>query len=369
MSSTLVAVSLVGGLAVLTAGAEGLVRGASRLALMAGISPLVVGLTVVAYGTSTPELVVSVKAGLAGSPDIAMGNVVGSNVFNVLFILGVSALLAPLAVAKQLVRLEVPIMIGVSVLAWLMAGDGRMQWWDGLLLVAVLAGYSIWTIRRSLRDEAARRAEGSGASRPRGARELLVALALVAGGLVLLVLGARWFVDGSVALARALGVSDLVIGLTIVAAGTSMPEVATSIVATLRGERDIAIGNVVGSNVYNVLAILGLSTLVTPGGLNVAPSLLSFDLPVMTAVAVACLPIFLTGMSIARLEGALFLGYYAAYTAFLVLKAAEHDALPAYSAVMLQFVVPLTLLGIGVSLWRAWRGRRAPGPGAGARAG
>jgi len=168
-------------------------------------------------------------------------------------------------------------------------------------------------------------------------------------------------VEGSVALARSLGVSDLVIGLTIVAAGTSMPEVATSVVASLRGERDIAIGNVVGSNIFNLLGILGLSALVTPGGLVVASAVVDFDLPVMTAVAVACLPIFLTGYSIGRLEAIVFIGYYAAYAGYLVLAAQQHDALPAYSAVVMEFAVPLTVLGVGVSLWRAWKERHGGG--------
>lgn len=361
MSTWTVAAALVGGLAVLTVGADRLVAGASRLALLAGVSPLVVGLTVVAYGTSTPELVVSVKAGLGGNPDIAMGNVVGSNVFNVLFILGVAGLLAPLAVARQLVRLEVPIMIGASLLVWVLALDGRIGAADGALLTAAIVVYSTWSIRRSRREEAAK-AAGGAAPAPAGGRGRVLARGLVevAVGLALLVLGARWFVDGAVSLAKALGVSDLVIGLTIVAAGTSLPEVATSVVATWRGERDIAIGNVVGSNIYNLLAILGVAALVTPGGLAVAPSLLAFDVPVMAAVAVACLPIFLTGYSIARLEAATFLGLYLAYAAYLVLAAQVHDALPAFSAVMLEFVVPLVLLGIGVSLWRHFR--RPAGP-------
>jgi cation:H+ antiporter len=363
MSTGLIVVLLLGGLAVLTAGAEALVRGASRLALLAGVSPLVVGLTVVAYGTSTPELVVSIGAGLEGNPDIALGNVVGSNVFNVLFILGAAGLVAPLLVARQLVRLEVPIMIGASLVAWAMAADGRIGKVDGALLSAGIVAYSGWSIWRSRREEAARR-EAAGEAPPAPpaggmARAVAAGIGLVAVGLLGLALGARWFVDGAVALARTLGVSDLVIGLTIVAAGTSMPEVATSIVATLRGERDIAIGNVVGSNIYNLLAILGISSLVTPGGLSVAPSLLAFDLPVMVAVAVACLPIFLTGWSIARLEAAVFLGLYAAYTAYLVLKAQEHDALPAFSAVMLEFVIPLVALGVGVSVVRHFR--RPPG--------
>jgi cation:H+ antiporter len=373
----MIALSILGGLAVLTAGAEGLVRGASRLALLAGISPLVVGLTVVAYGTSTPELVVSVKAALGGNPDIAVGNVVGSNIFNVLFILGVSALIAPLVVARQLVRLEVPIMIGVSVLLWALALGGRLARVEGLVLFAGIVAYTIWTIRRSVREQAAARtapapgggvgpaggAAPAGGAPPRGARAVLTSVAFVLGGLVLLVVGGRWFVDGSIALARTLGVSDLVIGLTIVAAGTSMPEVATSILATIRGERDIAIGNVVGSNIYNILAILGFSAIVPSEGLPVAASMRAFDLPVMTAVAVACLPIFFTGYSIGRLEGLVFLGGYAAYTAYLILAAAQHDALETYSAVMLWFVLPLTALGIGVSLWRALRGRSAPKAG------
>jgi cation:H+ antiporter len=360
MSSGLVMLYLLGGLAVLTAGAEALVRGASRLALLAGVSPLVVGLTVVAMGTSTPELVVSVKAGLAGNPDIAVGNVVGSNIFNVLFILGVSALIAPLVVARQIVRLEVPIMIGASLLWGALALDRRVGFGDGAFMAALLVAYTVWTIRRSRREVAARREE-AGRVEPPTVGAVLVGLALVAGGLALLVLGARWFVDGSVALARSLGVSDLVIGLTIVAAGTSMPEVATSIVAAIRGERDIAIGNVVGSNIFNILGILGLSAMVTPGGLNVANAIVDFDLPVMTAVAVACLPIFLSGYSIGRIEAVVFLGYYTAYAGFLVLKAQEHDALPAYSRVVMEFAIPLTVLGLGVSLWRSRRAARRGG--------
>ncbi|MBL0275673.1 MAG: calcium/sodium antiporter [Anaeromyxobacter sp.] len=357
----MIAASLLGGLMVLTLGADRLVAGASRLAVLAGISPLVVGLTVVAYGTSTPELVISVKAGLGGNPDLALGNVVGSNVFNVLFILGVAGLVAPLAVARQLVRLEVPIMIGASLAVWALALDGAVGRWDGLLLAVGIAAYTTWSIWRSRREEADRRAAtpappeaGPAGGQGRG-RELLSGLLWVGAGLVLLVVGARLFVDGSVALARLLGVSDLVIGLTIVAAGTSLPEVATSVVATLRGERDIAIGNVVGSNIYNLLAVLGVSALATPGGLRVAPALLAFDLPVMVAVAVACLPIFLTGLSIARLEAAAFLGFYLAYAAYLVLKAQEHDALRGFTAVMLEFVIPLAVLGIAVSLWRHFR--------------
>jgi cation:H+ antiporter len=364
----LVALSLVGGLAVLTAGAEMLVRGASRLALLAGISPLVVGLTVVAYGTSSPELIVSVRAAFAGTADIAVGNAVGSNVCNILLVLGASALVAPLAVAKQLVRLEVPILIVISALFWAIASDGRLQWWDGLLLTGGAVAFTTWTIRRSRREQAAGvLAAGTPGATPvpevppgdRSARAVVRGVVLVVVGLLLLVLGGSWFVDGAVALARALGVSDLVVGLTVVAAGTSMPEVVTSIVAAVRGQRDIAIGNAVGSCVYNLLVVLGVATVISGEGLRVAPPLLAFDVPVMVAVATAALPIFLTGYSIGRLEGLLFLGYYVAYLAYLVLSAAHHDALPEFSWVMLEFALPLTTLGIAVSLWRETQKRRA----------
>ncbi len=349
------------GLALLVGGGEALVRGASRLAVALGISPLVVGLTVVAFGTSSPELAVSVRAALAGQADVAVGNVVGSNIFNVLCILGLSAAVAPLVVAQQLVRLDVPIMIGVSVGLFVLALDGTIGRVDGLVLVAGAVGYGLFTVRQSGKETAAVRAEyeETFGPRPRGVRQAVVDVVLVVGGLAMLVAGARWLVNGAVAAAEALGMSTLVVGLTIVAAGTSLPEVATSVVAALRGERDIAVGNVVGSNILNVLAIAGLAGVVSSRGVPVAPAALRFDLPVMIAVSAACLPIFFTGYRIARWEGFLFLAYYAAYTLYLILDAAEHDALPAFSAVMEMFVIPLTGVTLAVLAYRAWRGRPA----------
>ncbi len=332
------------GLALLVAGAELLVRGAGRLGLRFGLSPLVVGLTIVAFGTSSPELAVSVSAGLAGQADMAVGNIVGSNIFNVLAVLGISAFIAPLLVRQQLVRFEAPLAIGVSLLFFIMALDGRIGLIDGLLLTAGIVAYTVFAIRQSRREGAeveAEYAQEFGAA-PAWLDRLPAQLALIAGGLALLVLGAAWLVDSAVAMARALGVSEVVIALTIVAAGTSLPELATSVVAALRGERDIAVGNVIGSGLFNLLAIGGIAAMVTPGGLLVAPAVLHFDLPVMIAVAFACLPIFATGHAIARWEGGLFLGYYVAYVAYLVLSATGHAALPAFSGVMLAFVLPLT---------------------------
>jgi cation:H+ antiporter len=313
-----------------------------------------VGLTVVAYGTSSPELAVSIQASLAGRSDLSVGNVVGSNIFNVLFVLGVSAAIAPLAVARQLIRIEVPLLIAISVLLLALGLDGRIGLVDGALLVLGAIAYTFWSIVASRRETAAAgmgdadsRSEGSRdrvATAPSRLRQVAGNVVYVVVGLGLLVLGARWLVDGATSFARLLGVSELVIGLTIVAAGTSLPEVATSIIASLRGERDIAVGNAVGSNIFNVLLILGLVGLLTPNEVAVAPAVLGFDLPVMIAVSIACLPIFFTGLTIARWEGLLFVGYYFAYTAYLILDAAEHDALPYYSFAMLAFVVPLTAL-------------------------
>ena len=351
-------VLLIAGLAVLLTGADLLVRGASRLALRFGISPLVIGLTVVAFGTSSPELAVSVQSGLAGQADIAVGNVVGSNIFNVLAVLGLAALLAPLMVQQQLVRFEVPLLVGLSMLVLVMAQDGRIGPFDGLLLVAGLVAYTVHVIRQTRREVAAVQAEYAkefGFATAGWLARLPVQIVLILGGLGLLVLGATWLVDSAVSIARALEISEAVIGLTIVAAGTSFPELATSVVAAMRGERDIAVGNVVGSSVFNLLGILGVAALVTPGGLSVARGLMFFDIPVMIAVAFACLPIVGTGHLIARWEGALFLAYYAVYLTYLILAAAQHDALRSFGSTMLGFVLPLT----GVTLLVLWARQRS----------
>ena len=347
------------GLAALVAGANLLVRGASKMALSFGISPLVVGLTIVAFGTSAPEVAVSVGAVLDGNTDIAIGNVVGSNIFNVLFILGLSALIAPLVVNLQLIRQEVPIMIGCSMLLLLLGWDGRLSLWDGALLFGLLVTYTVFLVVQSRRQnrESSEPTEFDAELPPVNATawdaKWPVQLALIAAGLGLLVLGSDWLVSAAVVFAKAMGVSDVVIGLTIVAAGTSMPEVATSLAAAIKGERDIAVGNVVGSNTFNILGCLGVSGLVSGDlGLAMAPSVLSFDIWVMIAVALACLPVFLTGREIARWEGGVFLAYYAAYVAYLVLATQQHDALAPFSAAMMGFVIPLSLVTLVVSMIR-----------------
>lgn len=345
------------GLVALVLGANLLVRGASKLALSFGISPLVVGLTIVAFGTSAPEAAVSVGAVLNGQTDIAVGNVVGSNIFNVLFVLGISALIAPLVVNLQLIRQEVPIMIGASLLLLVLGLDGRLGLSDGALLTGLLVAYTVFLIVQSRRETAAGKSEYDDelqAGAP-GAWDAKwpVQLGLIVAGLVLLVLGSDWLVKAAVVFAKALGVSDVVIALTIVAAGTSMPEVATSVAAAMKGERDIAVGNVVGSGTFNILGCLGLSSLVAGNaGLVMPASVLAFDIWVMLAVALACLPVFLTGREIARWEGGVFLAYYAAYATYLVLASQQHDALGPFSSAMMAFVVPLTVVTLVVSMIR-----------------
>ncbi|MBA3034379.1 MAG: calcium/sodium antiporter [Gammaproteobacteria bacterium] len=357
MDLTVIALFVLG-LVLLVAGAEFLVRGAARLASRLGISPLVIGLTVVAFGTSAPELAVSVQAGLAGQSDIAVGNVVGSNIVNVLLILGISALIVPLVVSQQLVRIDVPLLIGASVLFLLMALDGHIGLFDGILLFAGIVGYILFALRQSRQESAAIEDEyaqefgvgGDDAGKISGALPLQIAL--IVAGLAMLVLGSHWLVGGAVVFARHFGVSELIIGLTIVAIGTSLPELATSVVAALRGERDIAVGNVVGSGIFNILAIAGIAAVVTPGGLEVAPALTRFDIPVMIAAAFACLPVFARGHLIPRWQGALFIAFYVAYATYLVLDATGHAVLPAFSAAMLGFVLPLTAMTLMVVLVR-----------------
>lgn len=343
------------GLVLLVVGAEMLVRGASRLALAAGISPLVIGLTVVALGTSSPEMAVSVGGALAGESDIAVGNVVGSNILNVLLILGISALITPLVVHRQLVRIDVPIMIGISAAVWAMGYDGAIGTVDGLILLGAMVGYFALAVRLGRREGVV--PEDVPTDRPRGAGQMLTQAAIILVGLALLVLGARWLVGGAVALAESLGIDELVIALTVVAAGTSLPEIATSIVAAVRGQRDMAVGNIVGSNILNLVAILGASAVAAPDGLTVQPAVMWFDFPVMVAVALGCAPIFFTGHMIARWEGAVFLAYYVVYTAYVVLLATEHAALHTLQWALVVFAIPITALTLAVTTTRSVKHR------------
>jgi cation:H+ antiporter len=348
------------GLGLLLLGAEFLVRGASRLALSLGLAPIIVGLTVVSIGTSAPELAISMGGALSGTPDLALGNIVGSNIANVLLILGLVALLAPLVVHRQLVWLDVPIMITASIMCFGMAFDGRIARWEGAALVAGAIAYIVFLIHLARRhpeqvpDDPALQSDTTG-PKQHVPRQLL----LMAAGLAMLVGGAQLLVKAATGMATAFGLSDLVIGLTVVAVGTSLPEIATSILSAIRGQRDLAVGNIVGSNIFNLLLVLGATALVADGGVPVSASALRFDLPVMTAVAIACLPIFFSGHCIARWEGALFLGYYVAYTSYLLMAASRHAALEDFRVAMLFVVMPLTVITLFIVALRNFKSRRA----------
>jgi cation:H+ antiporter len=311
---------LLGGFVLLVLGGDFLVRGSASLAARFGISPLVVGLTLVALGTSAPEIATSVAAALSGRGDIALGNVVGSNLFNLLFILGGTALITPLAVQQKLILFDVPLMAVLSLVVFWLAQDGAIVREEGLFLCAALVAYLVLCVTTAKEEPRSVQAEYAAEyARPEVRRTPLARdVLLILAGLVVLVLGSRWLVEGASALAAALGASELVIGLTIVAAGTSLPEVATSVIAALKGERDIAVGNIIGSNIFNLLGVLGIASVVASGGVPVAPAALRFDLPVMVASAIACVPICYIGARVSRGEGALLLGMYVVYLAVLL---------------------------------------------------
>lgn len=358
MSDFTILVLIAAGLTALIVGGELLVRGATGIAVAAGVSSLVIGLTVVAFGTSVPELVVSLQAAAAGSPGIAVANVVGSNIFNVFFILGLCGMIAPLSVSSQLVRIDVPLMIFGSLLVYIFAFNGSIKPWQGFLLFMTLVCYTIFIVRRSRKETRAVKAEYEAAlSDEKSAVAQLpvwVSGLLVLVGLFVLVLGARWLIEGSVALARRFGVSETVIGLTIVAAGTSLPEVAASVVATLKGERDIAIGNIVGSCTFNLFAILGIAPMAS-GGLPVGAEMLNVDFPVMLVAAIACFPHFVAGFTFNRLEGMLFFLSYLGYTVWLVLQATGSVLKPDFERIATTVIFPLLIPIVLLILWSKHR--------------
>ena len=347
---------IVGGLVLLVAGGHVLVTSTSRLAGALGISPMVIGLTVVAFGTGAPELAVSLQSAGAGQTGLTVGNVVGSNIFNVLVVLGLSAAITPMVVHARFIRREVPLLILVTGAVWALAaldGLGRLA---GACLLLGLVVQTILAVRAGRAEVRTVQAEFAEAVETRS-RGWMVDTGLALAALAMLVVGSDWLVVGASDVARLLGVTELMIGLVIVAPGTSLPEVATSVIAALKGEREIAVGNVIGSNLFNLMGVLGLTALVQ-GHLAVPGPALAFDIPVCFAAALACLPIFLTGHRISRWEGAVLAAYYAAYLTWLILAATGHAAREAFGVAMLGFALPLTVLGIAASLVRARRGPR-----------
>lgn len=309
---------LIGGVLVLSWGANFFVQSASHLARRFGISPVIIGLTVVAFGTSAPELTVNVIAAIRGNTDLALGNVVGSNTFNIAFILGICALISPLKVSSQLIKIDIPIMVLVSLFLLWSSYDQTITRAEGMILLSGIVLYTLLQIKLSFKGQ---NSEDEFKQEYSAKGNLGKDAAFLAGGLVALVVGAHFFVDGAVLGARLLGWSEAVIGLTIIAAGTSLPEVATSVAATLKGERDIAIGNVVGSNLFNILGVVGVSGVLSKTGLPVNDHMVSVDLPVMVLLTFICLPFSLWRKKLERPVGGVLLLSWIVYTVYLIQNA------------------------------------------------
>ncbi|MCL4112660.1 UNVERIFIED_CONTAM: hypothetical protein GTU68_052107 [Idotea baltica] len=351
-------VELAVGIVCLVGGADVLVKGAVKLAARFGIPPLIIGLTVVAFGTSAPETAVSVNAALSGNGDIAIGNVLGSNIANILLILGITALVIPLTVSRQVVRLDIPIMIIASIATFILCLDGEISHIDGILLFSALILYVIFLIyssrkqKESIDDELVTTIEIENTKKPFA---WITHLSLIIIGLILLIIGSHFLIDGAVSFAQIMGLSKLVTGLTVVAIGTSLPELATSVIAAYKGERDLAVGNIIGSNLFNLLCVLGLTAIVSPTPILVADQALHFDFPIAIAVSFMCLPIVLTGFRIDRWEGLLLLLYYVAYTFYIILIAMHQPLAQPFFDSMLHYVIPLTLLLLFTMMIINWK--------------
>ena len=352
---------ILAGLALLVFGGELLVRGATNLAAIAKIDPLIVGLTIVAFGTSAPEMAVCLQATLSGQPDMALGNVVGSNIANILLILGVCAAASPLVVNIRLIRLDVPVMIAASLALYFLALKGDLNRLDGGILLSGLVVYLSWLFFQSRRDSKStqRTPTSDTATTPIKATSLniLLQVLFIAISIGLLVGGASLLVQGASEIARWLGVSDLVIGLTAVSVGTSLPELAACLMAVLRGRRDLAVGNCVGSNILNILAVMGLTGVVAPEGVTVSIHALQSDIPIMIVVAFACLPVFASGGRINRWEGFLFLAYFLIYYGWLFLLNTNASASQIYAFTIAVFILPLTIITFSVMTYRSFRAK------------
>ncbi|MBX2939792.1 MAG: calcium/sodium antiporter [Ferruginibacter sp.] len=318
-------VVFIGGLIIILLGAEFVLRSASRIAAMLGIRPIIIGLTVVSIGTSMPELAVGITAVSEGYGSLAVGNIAGTNMLNILFILGLSAALKPLPLHQLSIKLDVPVMIGAAIILFMMALDGEISRLEGVFLFVSAIVYVIVLIRMSKKESAVLKKEYEEEYSPNALLNKPGTLSIVGNSILLIsgigfsVLGANLLVDGAVDIALSLGISDALIGLTIVAIGTSAPELATTIMATIKNDRDVAIGNLIGSSISNILVILGLTTMASPNGIDVSSDIQWLDLPLAAAVAIACYPVFRSNKMVSRAEGIVFVTIYLIYLSSLIL--------------------------------------------------
>ena len=336
------------GLVMLIAGAELFLNSVDKFGLAWSISPVVMGLTVVAFATGAPELAISLQAAADGKPDLVLGNILGSNIANILLILGIAGLFKPLKITNRIIKIDVPVVIGASVLLFILSLDGELAPLDGIIILAALMIYSIFVYRQIRQDQKKNQKNNeenpSKLDEPVNGWFYTKYILILLVGLVFIVLGSRWMVDSAVEIAGALGISELIIGLTIVSIGTSLPEVATSLSAVRHNDSDTAVANVMGSNLYNIFLTLGLTIVVAPGALSVSPDALKLDMPFMIIVALACLPLFWPGKVLGRAEAAGFLFYYATYLTYLVFIAIGHPLKESVEWLMLWVIAPITLL-------------------------
>ncbi len=313
------------GLVVIIVGAELVLRSSTRIANFLGIKPIIIGLTVVSIGTSMPELAIGVTAAAEGKGSLAIGNIAGTNILNILFILGLSAAIRPLPLHALSIKLDLPVMIGAALALTAMAWDGVLEAYEGILLLLAAVVYTIVLIRLSKMESPSIKKEYEEEFESKRNLKIKIAwlwtwnILLVGGGIYLTVIGADWLVSGAIDIASSLGVSDAIIGLTIVAVGTSAPELVTTILATIKNDRDVAVGNLIGSSITNILVILGITCILAPGGIDVSQDILWFDLPLAALVAIICYPVFRSDQKISRREGTVFVSLYLIYITTLIL--------------------------------------------------
>lgn len=340
-------VLFVVGLATLIGGAELFLKSVDKFGAAWSVSPVVMGLTVVAFATGAPELAISLQAAVDGKPDLVVGNILGSNIANILLILGIAGLVHPLKITKRIIKVDVPMVIAASTLLFVLAMDGLLSPLDGGIIFLALIGYSIFMyfqIRKDRADNISVKGTESKLAEPLSTAFYVKYVLLLLVGLVLIVMGSRFMVHSAVEIAGVLGISELIIGLTIVSIGTSLPEVATSVSAVRRGDSDTAVANVMGSNLYNILLTLSLTVLIAPGAISVSMDAVNLDLPFMLIVAGACLPLFWPGKELGRPEAFGFLTYYGLYLAYLVLISIQHPFKDQFEGIMVWVVIPITVL-------------------------
>ncbi|MGE8496259.1 MAG: calcium/sodium antiporter [Pseudomonas sp.] len=353
---------LIIGLGCLGIGASVLVGGAARLAARLDVPALTIGLTVVAFGASSPGIAVSVRAALQGSGDLVIGNAVGGNIAILLLFLGLIALLSPPRVTHRLLSLDVPVMIAASLATYGLARDGELSLPDGALLLIGILAYTALRIVMGRKDGTAERAQHDLPPVTAGPYRGLIDLGAILMGLALLTAGSHLLIEGALGLGRSLGLSERVIGLTVIGAGTALPVFITSLFATLKGQPDVAVGNLVGSCIFNLLCVLGLSALLAPQPLSVSPNVLTFDFPVMLAAAVACLPLFFAGWRVSRWEGLVLLAYYGVYILYMALFATGRPQASPLADAVLNYALPLTAMALlWIAAWSWYRERgKAP---------